>query len=93
MAARKSAKSLGFEEGMERLELIARQMEQNELPLEELLALYEEGVKLSGELGRKLDEAQGRMQEVRAGGQGEPVAVPVDMVHQESLLDGNGGEA
>ena len=59
MAARKSAKALSFEEGLNRLEDIAQQMEKNELPLDALLSLYEEGVKLAGELNMKLDAAQG----------------------------------
>ena len=94
MAARKTNKAIGFEEGLERLEAIAGQMERGELPLDEMLKLYEEGVKLSGELKQKLEEAQGRMMEIRQGRDGTPVAVPADVVRQESLLDGldeNGG--
>ena len=45
MAARK--KTVTFEQGLERLELIAGQMEKSDLPLDELLKLYEEGMKLS----------------------------------------------
>ena len=37
---------LSFEAAMERLELIVQQMESSKLPLEELLARYEEGTKL-----------------------------------------------
>lgn len=92
--ARKTTKTLSFEDGLNRLEAIADAMEKGELPLDELLKLYEEGVKLSEELTQKLDAAQGKMLEVRAGRNGTPVAVPTDVVRQESLLDGideNGG--
>lgn len=71
MAAKK--KALSFEDGLKRLEAIAGQMEQGELPLDELLSLYEEGLKLSGELTQKLDAAEGRMMEVRQGHNGVPV--------------------
>ena len=94
MAARKTAKPLSFEDGLKRLEEIAARMESGELPLDDLLKLYEEGVSLSGELTRQLDEAAGRMLEVRQNADGEPVTVAADVVRQESLLDAldeNGG--
>ncbi len=87
MAARKTAKSLRFEDGLKRLEEIAMQMERGEQPLDELLKLYEEGVKLSAELNGKLDEMEGRMLEVQQNANGEWKAVPADVVQQTSLLD------
>ena len=87
MAARKTSKPLSFEEGLSRLESIAEQMEKGEIPLEELLKLYEEGIKLSEELTQKLNAAEGRMLEVRAGANGLPMIAPTDVVKQESLLD------
>jgi len=86
MATKK--KTLTFEEGLERLESIACQMERGELPLDELLRLYEEGVKLSGELNQKLDTASSRMMEVRLGRDGEPKVEESDITQQQSLLDG-----
>ena len=86
MATKK--KTLTFEEGLERLENIASQMERGELPLDELLKLYEEGVKLSGELNQKLDAASSRMLEVRLGRDGEPKVAESDVAQQRSLLDG-----
>ena len=86
MATKK--KTLTFEDGLERLESIASQMERGELPLDELLKLYEEGVKLSGELNQKLDAASSRMMEVRLGRDGEPKVVESDVAQQQSLLDG-----
>jgi len=87
MAAKKTSKAMSFEEGLGRLEAIAEQMEKGELPLDDLLKLYEEGVKLSAELTHKLDSAEGRMQEIAAGADGRPQAVPTDVMKQESLLD------
>jgi len=94
MAARKTAKAVSFEEGLKRMESIAEQMEHGDLPLDELLSLYEEGVKLSGELTQKLDAAEGRMQEVRQTRTGETVVEATDVAEQQSLLDSieeNGG--
>lgn len=87
MAAKKTSKSLSFEEGLSRLENIAEQMEKGEVPLEELLKLYEEGIKLSEELTQKLNAAEGRMLEVRAGTNGMPVISQTDVVKQQNMLD------
>lgn len=88
MAARKTSKAMSFEEGLSRLEAIAEEMERGEKPLDDLLKLYEEGVKLSNELTQKLEAAEGRMQEVVSGVDGKPQAVPTDVVEQGNLLDG-----
>lgn len=84
---RKSAKTPSFEEGLAKLESMAERMEQGELPLDELLKLYEEGMKLSAELTKKLDEAEGRMQEIALGKDGQTVKMETDVVQQQSLLD------
>ena len=81
-------KTISFEEGLERLESIAVQMERGELPLDELMKLYEEGIKLSGELNQKLDAASSRMMEVRLDRDGEPKVEECDIAQQQSLLDG-----
>ena len=86
MASKKKAPS--FEEGLERLENIAEQMERGELPLDEVLKLYEEGIKLSGELNLKLEAAGAKMMEVRSGHDGEPVVQPSEVAQQQSMLEG-----
>lgn len=78
---------ISFEQGLERLERIASEMEQSELPLEQLLQMYEEGMKLSSELTQKLEAAKGRMQEIRMGKNGEPTLAASDVAEQGSLLD------
>ena len=87
MAVKKTAKTVSFEAGLAKLEELAAQMEKSELPLDELLKLYEEGTKLASELTRKLDEMDGRMQEIQLGQNGATVLAPTDVVRQESLLD------
>jgi|Deesub1362A_J573_1020465.scaffolds.fasta_scaffold07493_3 exodeoxyribonuclease VII small subunit len=56
MTAKK--KEPGFEESLRRLEEIVDRLEGDELPLEEALALFEEGVKLAEECGKRLDAAE-----------------------------------
>ena len=81
-------KTPSFEEGLEHLEAIAGQMERGELPLDELLKLYEEGMKLSKELSQKLDAASSRMMEVRIDRTREVTIQESDIAQQQSLLDG-----
>ena len=60
-------KKITFESGIARLESIAAAMESSDLPLEDLMALYEEGIKLSKELQARLNEAENRMKLVHQG--------------------------
>jgi len=50
-----------FEEAVKRLEEIVGELEKGEVPLEETLALFEEGVKLSRFCRKKLNEAEKRV--------------------------------
>jgi exodeoxyribonuclease VII small subunit len=47
-----------FEEAMERLEEIVQTLEQGELPLEDSLKAFEEGMKLAKFCSKKLEEAE-----------------------------------
>jgi exodeoxyribonuclease VII small subunit len=47
-----------FEEAMQRLEEIVQSLESGDLPLEESLKIFEEGMKLVGYCNSKLDEAE-----------------------------------
>jgi len=51
-----------FEESLKKLETIVDQLEKGELPLEESLKLFEEGVGLSAVCKRELDAAEGKVQ-------------------------------
>jgi exodeoxyribonuclease VII small subunit len=50
-----------FEERLERLEEIAASMRGNELGLDEALALFEEGIKLSKSLEKDLEKAEAKI--------------------------------
>lgn len=51
-----------FEESLKKLETIVDQLEKGDLPLEESLKLFEEGVSLSAVCKQELDAAEGKVQ-------------------------------
>ena len=51
-----------FEESLKKLETIVEKLEQCDLPLEESLKLFEEGVGLSAICKKELDDAEGKVQ-------------------------------
>ena len=51
-----------FESALKRLEEIVAKMEGGDIPLDESLALFEEGVKLSRVLGKRLEEAERKVE-------------------------------
>lgn len=51
-----------FEESLKKLESIVDQMEKGDLPLEESLKLFEEGVSLSAACKQELDAAEGKVE-------------------------------
>ena len=58
----KPKNDLTFEKGLERLEKIVQELEQGELPLERSLELFEEGMKLSGNCRKQLEEAENKVE-------------------------------
>src|SRR5262245_58206849 len=53
---------LDFESSMKRLETIVEELEAGELSLEDSIARYEEGIKLSKRLTQVLDESEKRIE-------------------------------
>lgn len=53
-----------FEEALQKLEAIVAQMEEGDLPLEETLKAFEEGVKLARFCASKLDEAERKVEKL-----------------------------
>ena len=51
-----------FEESLKKLESIVDKMEKGDLPLEESLKLFEEGVSLSAACKQELDAAEGKVE-------------------------------
>ena len=60
-----------FEEALKKLETIVDAMESDDLPLETLLAKYEEGTKLARICQEKLAEAELRIQQLEQAAGGE----------------------
>lgn len=60
-------KQVTFEEKLLALEAIVQKMEGGQLPLEDALKAYEEGIRLSKELTASLDHAEKRMLELSGG--------------------------
>ena len=51
-----------FEESLKQLEKIVDQLERGDLPLEESVRLFEDGVRLSSACKQELDAAEGKVQ-------------------------------
>lgn len=67
-----------FEENMQRLEQIVRQMERGDVPLEESLKLFREGTALVESCGKLLDEAEMLVSKIGIGTDGKPVEEAFD---------------
>ena len=64
-------KKLSLEEAMDRLEKIVSEMENDKLPLEKSLKLYEEGVGLVALCSEQLESAKRKIQMLTSGKNGE----------------------
>ncbi|MBI3895127.1 MAG: exodeoxyribonuclease VII small subunit [Acidobacteria bacterium] len=72
----KPVSSPSFEQGLERLEQIVKELEQGDLPLERALELFEEGMKLSGHCRHQLEEAENKVEILLKKADGKVVAEP-----------------
>lgn len=73
-----ASKKKSFEDMLARLEAIVRDLEKGDAPLEQSLALYEEGAGLIRECTRQLETAEQTVMRLQKGPDGEPVEVPFD---------------
>jgi exodeoxyribonuclease VII small subunit len=69
--------TLPFEDALKRLETIVEAMESEELPLESLLAKYEEGTRLAKVCQDKLAEADLKIQQLEKTAAGEMKLKPL----------------
>ena len=53
-----------FEERITRLEDVVRKLESGNGSLDEMISLYEEGMRLHGECVKRLDEYEGKLQKL-----------------------------
>jgi len=72
----KDAKEMKFETALDKLEEIVRKLEQGDLPLDDSLKLFEEGVGLARFCGTKLDAAERRIEILMKAEGGETRTAP-----------------
>ena len=72
------AKNPSFEEALKKLEGIVEAMEADDLPLETLLAKYEEGTRLVKICQEKLAEAELKIQQLEKNAAGEMKLKPLE---------------
>jgi exodeoxyribonuclease VII small subunit len=75
--------SLPFEEALKKLEGIVEVMEADDLPLETLLARYEEGARLVKICQEKLAEAEIKIQQLEKNAAGELKLKPLELSEEE----------
>ncbi|MGQ9485813.1 MAG: exodeoxyribonuclease VII small subunit [Desulfosoma sp.] len=74
----KRKKTESFEEAMKRLEEIVDKLEKGDLPLEEAMEAFTEGVSLVRQCHEKLEEAEKKVQMLVQGEDGRWIATPFD---------------
>ena len=67
-----------FERSLSRLEEVVRRLESPQLSLDDAMKLFEEGVTLSRECQKQLEEAEGRVEILLKKADGKLVAEPFD---------------
>ena len=67
-----------FESSLKELEQIVEQLEAGDLPLDRSLELFEQGVKLSRDCQKRLDDADRRVEILLKGEGGEYTAAPFE---------------
>ncbi len=72
-----------FEAALARLEEIVRELEQGDLPLEQSLKLFEEGIKLARLCSKRLEEAERRVEILLKDKSGNIAAQPFEEAEEE----------
>ena len=67
-----------FEKSLERLDVIVRQLEKGDAPLDDLLALFEEGTSLVRSCQKMLSDAEQKVVKLHKADNGEPEELPFD---------------
>ena len=73
MAPKKNSPT--FESALERIEQIASRMEAGDLPLDDLILAYEDGLRLIRFCSERLDEAEKRLQAITRDAAGQPQGI------------------
>lgn len=79
MASEKKQEELSFEQAMEKLEEIVMKLEAGDVPLEQAITYYHDGMKLSNLCNEKLTNVQEKMVQIlNEQGEREPFEVEED---------------
>jgi exodeoxyribonuclease VII small subunit len=76
-----------FERRLTDLEAVVERLEQGDLPLEESVRLFEEGMKLSESCKQELEAAEGRIQVLMSQGGGKMKAQNLEMESDDEAPD------
>jgi len=87
------AKGKSFETQLASLEKVVRDLERGDLPLEESLRLFEEGVKLSRECQERLNQAERRIEVLLRDSEGRPILSAFDEEGAEAFASAGDDEA
>lgn len=79
-----SVEEIGFEEGLEKLEFIVKQLERGELSLDESLDHFAEGVRLSKGCLNKLNLAEEQIDKILVEEKGKIIETPLQVQEDES---------
>ena len=74
-----------FEKAFHQLESIVQRLEAEELPLDESLRLFEEGINLSRFCHQRLEEVEKKIELILADAKGQPRTEPFDTGEEEEL--------
>lgn len=73
-----------FEKAFQQLEKIVQRLEAEELPLDDSLQLFEEGIRLSRFCHQRLEEVEKKIELILADAKGEP---RIEAFESEEMLD------
>jgi exodeoxyribonuclease VII small subunit len=75
--------TLDFEAAQKRLEAIVQKLEDPDIPLQEGFALYEEGMKLSAQMKKELNEIEKKVQILQKDAKGDLSATDFEAPENE----------
>lgn len=67
--------TLSFEDALEQLAAIVRQLEAGQVPLDSAISLYERATALKAHCDARLRDAEARIERIRIGSDGQPAGV------------------
>jgi len=76
-----------FETSLHRLEQIVKKLEAGDLPLDDALKLFEEGINLSQQCQKQLEEAENKVEILLKKADGKVVARKFELPGDESAKD------